>query len=104
MSANLTGKHFLRIRDFSAQEIGFLVDQAIAIKENNYGNFPNTIKKHAVCFFSLSSSRTKSAWEVASFECGMMNSYNDANSSQLGKKESIYDSAKVFSEFYDVIG
>ncbi|GMO14543.1 MAG: ornithine carbamoyltransferase [Mycoplasmoidaceae bacterium] len=101
----LKGKSILRIRDLNAKEIMELVDSTIAIKKAPANKvYPNTKGKKAVCFFSKSSSRTKSSWEVGTYELGMQSSFNDASSSQLGKKESFEDSGQVFSQYYDIIG
>jgi ornithine carbamoyltransferase len=96
-------KHLLRIKDLTKKDFDTIINGAMACKTKVPSS--STIKgKHAVSFFSKSSSRTKSSWEVACFNLGMESSYNDAASSQLGHKESIKDSARVFSQFYDIMG
>jgi ornithine carbamoyltransferase len=99
-------KHLLRIRDLTPQELSSLVLDAYKIKMANSKKIATTmtVGKKAVSFFSKSSSRTKSSWEVACSNLGIFSSFNNATDSQLGNKESIADSAKVFSQYYDIAG
>lgn len=102
---DFTGKDFLRIQDFSTAELRYMLDVAKAFKKmkhegQNHKYFPN---KNIVIVFEKTSTRTRCAFEVAGYDLGMGVTYLDPSGSQLGHKESVADTAKVLSRFYDGI-
>ena len=102
---NFTGKDFLRILDFSSEELRYMLDVSKAFKKmkhegQNHKYFPN---KNIVIVFEKTSTRTRCSFEVAGYDLGMGVTYLDPTGSQLGHKESVADTAKVLSRFYDGI-
>ncbi len=102
---NLKGKNFLKLLDYTPSEIEYLIDLAIDLK-----NKKKKGKKHAylkgkniALLFEKTSTRTRCAFEVAAYDLGMKCTYLDPKSSQMGKKESISDTAKVLGRMYDGI-
>ncbi|MDD7281963.1 ornithine carbamoyltransferase [Floccifex sp.] len=100
---NLKGRNFLTLRDYSQEEIRYLLDLAKELKKDKK---EKTIKKHlrgknVVLIFDKTSTRTRCSFEVACFDEGAHVTY--LSNSQFGKKESIEDTAKVLGRMYDGI-
>ena len=102
---NLQGRHFLKLLDFTAEEITYLVDLAAEYKEKKkQGILVDEYKgKNIALIFEKTSTRTRCAFEVAAHDLGMGTTYLDPVSSQIGKKESIADTARVLSGMFDGI-
>ncbi len=102
---NLQGRHFLKLLDFTAEEITYLVDLAAEYKEKKkQGILVDEYKgKNIALIFEKTSTRTRCAFEVAAHDLGMGTTYLDPVSSQMGKKESIADTARVLSGMFDGI-
>ena len=102
---NFSGRDFLKIEDFTTDELRYMLDvahQFKAMKHNgeNHKYFPN---KNIVIVFEKTSTRTRCAFEVAGYDLGMGVTYLDPTGSQMGHKESIADTARVLARFYDGI-
>ena len=102
---NFKGKSFLKLLDFSAEEIEYLVDYAAKLKAEKKAGVPHKIceGKNIALIFEKTSTRTRCAFEVAAHDLGMNAVYLDPAASQIGKKESIPDTAKVLSRMFDGI-
>ena len=99
------GRDFLRILDFSENELRYILDVAKQFKKmkhagENHKYFPN---KNIAIVFEKTSTRTRCAFEVAGYDLGMGVTYLDPTGSQMGHKESIADTARVLARFYDGI-
>lgn len=105
MAVNLKGRSFLTLMDFTPQEVRFLLDLSRDLKaKKRMGVFNYLLKgKNVVLLFEKASTRTRCAFEVGALEEGAHVTFLDSNSSQMGKKESLEDSAKVLGRFYDGI-
>lgn len=105
MSVNLKGRNFLKIMDFSAEEIEYLLSLAADLKAKKKSGIPvDTLKgKNIALIFEKTSTRTRCAFEVAASDLGMGSTYLDPSGSQIGKKESIADTARVLGRMYDGI-
>ncbi|MGM9614156.1 MAG: ornithine carbamoyltransferase [Oscillospiraceae bacterium] len=105
MAVNLKGRSFLTLKDFSAEEIYYLLNLAADLKQKKRaGILGDTLKgKNIVLMFDKTSTRTRCSFEVAARDEGAGVTFLDKNSSQVGKKESIEDSAKVLGRFFDGI-
>ena len=105
MAVNLKGRSFLTLMDFSPEEVRYLLDLARDLKaKKRMGVFNHLLKgKNIVLLFEKASTRTRCAFEVGALEEGAHVTFLDSASSQVGKKESIEDSAKVLGRFYDGI-
>ena len=105
MAVNLKGRSFLTLQDFTPSEIRYLLDLGHDLKaKRRAGICEPTLKgKHIVLLFEKTSTRTRCSFEVAATQEGAHVTYLDANSSQMGKKESLEDSAKVLGRFFDGI-
>ena len=105
MAVNLKGRIFLTLQDFSTQEIRYLLDLSRDLKaKKRAGIIGEQLKgKHILLLFEKASTRTRCAFEVAATEEGGHVTFLDPGSSQMGKKESLEDSAKVFGRYYDGI-
>ena len=105
MAVNLKGRSFLTLQDFTPEEIRYLLDLGHDLKrKRRCGIHAPTLKgKHIVLLFEKTSTRTRCSFEVAATQEGAHVTYLDANSSQMGKKESLEDSAKVLGRFFDGI-
>ena len=105
MAVNLKGKSFLTLMDFSPSEIRYLLDLAHDLKEyTRSGTIHQVLKgKTIVLLFEKTSTRTRCAFEVAAMEEGAGVTFLDSGSSQMGKKESMEDTAKVLGRFFDGI-
>jgi ornithine carbamoyltransferase len=99
---NLKGRHFLKLLDFSTREIEFLLDFSTELKKaKKSGTEPQHLKgKSVALIFEKTSTRTRCAFEVAAFDQGAHVTYLDPTGSQLGKKESIRDTARVLGRMY----
>lgn len=105
MAVNLKGRSFLTLEDFSPVEIRYLLDLAHDLKAKRRAGIcePTMKGKHIVLLFEKTSTRTRCSFEVAATQEGAHVTYLDAGSSQMGKKESLEDSAKVLGRFFDGI-
>lgn len=105
MAINLKGRSFLSIMDFSPQEVRYLLDMAHDLKaRKRCGVHSEVLKgKNIVLLFEKTSTRTRCAFEVAALDEGAHVTFLDSKSSQMGKKESLADTAKVLGRFYDGI-
>lgn len=102
---NLTGRNFLTLIDYTPEEIRYLLDLSKDLKEKKKNNISHEYLKgkNVVLLFEKTSTRTRCAFEVAGRDLGMGVTYLDPGSSQMGKKESISDTAKVLGRMYDGI-
>ena len=102
---NLKGKHFLKLLDFSPEEIEYLIDKAAEFKAKKKAGIPHRIceGKTIALVFEKTSTRTRCAFEVAAADLGMHPVYLDPSASQIGKKESIADTARVLGRMFDGI-
>ena len=105
MSVNLKGRNFLTLKDFSAEEIEYLLDLAAELKEKKKkGILHDTLKgKNIALIFEKTSTRTRCSFEVAAHDLGMGTTYLDPSCSQIGKKESTADTARVLGRLFDGI-
>lgn len=102
---NLKGKSLLKLLDFTPDEIQGLLDLSAELKaKKKAGIAHDTLHgKNVALIFEKSSTRTRCAFEVAAFDLGMHTTYLDPSGSQIGKKESISDTAQVLGRMYDGI-
>lgn len=102
---NLKGKNFLKLLDFSTDEIEYLLELSAELKEKKkQGILTDTLKgKNVALIFEKTSTRTRCAFEVAAHDLGLGTTYLDPSGSQIGKKESIADTARVLGRMYDGI-
>ena len=102
---NLKGRSFLTLKDFTAEEIIYLIDLAADLKERKKkGILVDVLKgKNVALIFEKTSTRTRSAFEVAAHDLGMGTTYLEPLGSQIGKKESIKDTARVLGRMFEGI-
>ncbi len=102
---NLKGRSFLKLMDYTPEEILYLVDLAAELKEKKKkGILHNSlIGKNVALIFEKTSTRTRCSFEVAAYDLGMHVTYLDPSGSQIGKKESIPDTARVLGRMFDGI-
>lgn len=102
---NLKGRNFLTLKDFTAEEISYLLELAAELKDKKKKGIPvDTLRgKNVALIFEKTSTRTRCSFEVAAHDLGMGSTYLDPKSSQIGKKESIEDTAKVLGSMYEGI-
>lgn len=102
---NLSGRNFLKLMDFSPEEINYLIDLSAELKEKKKKGIPHEeLKgKNVALIFEKTSTRTRCSFEVAAYDLGMHVTYLDPSGSQIGKKESIADTARVLGRMYDGI-
>ena len=102
---NLKGRDFLKLLDFTPEEIGGLIDLASELKAKKKNGVPHAecCGKNVALIFEKTSTRTRCSFEVAAYDLGMHATYLDPKASQIGKKESIADTARVLSSIYDGI-
>ena len=102
---NLKGRDFLTLKDFSKEEIMYLIDLAAELKDKKKKGIPvdHHRGKNVALIFEKTSTRTRCSFEVAAHDLGMGTTYLDPSGSQIGKKESIADTARVLSRMYDGI-
>ena len=102
---NLKGRDFLKLLDFTSEEILSLIDLAAELKAQKKAGVPHKLHegKNVALIFEKTSTRTRCSFEVAAYDLGMGATYLDPTGSQIGKKESIADTARVLSSIYDGI-
>ena len=102
---DLYGRNFLTLLDYTPEEITYLLDLSSELKDKKKKGIPHKYLegKNIVLLFEKTSTRTRCAFEVAGMDLGMGVTYLDPGSSQMGKKESIADTAKVLGRMYDGI-
>ena len=102
---NLKGKSFLKLLDLSSEEIEGLLDLAADLKAKKKAGIPHRLceGKSIALVFEKTSTRTRCAFEVAAADLGMHPTYLDPQGSQIGKKESIPDTARVLGRMFDAI-
>jgi len=102
---NLQGRSFLKLLDFTPEEIGYLLDLAADFKAKKKARIPHKLHegKNIAILFAKDSTRTRCAFEVAGADLGMSVTYLGPSGSQMGKKESIADTARVLGRMYDGI-
>ncbi len=102
---NLKGKSFLKLLDFTPEEIAGLLDLAADFKAKKKAGIPHKLHegKNIALLFAKDSTRTRCAFEVAGYDLGMQVTYLGPSGSQMGKKESIADTARVLGRMYDGI-
>ncbi len=105
MNIDLKGRDFLKLLDYSKEEILYLLSLAKILKEKkqNHENHAYLKGKNVVLLFEKDSTRTRCAFEVGAMDLGMGVTYLGPTGSQMGKKESIADTAQVLSRMYDGI-
>ena len=105
MPVNLRGRHFLKLLDYTPAEIRYLLDLAAEFKRMKRNGVPHRYLegKNIVLLFEKTSTRTRCSFEVAGMDLGCGVTYLDPGSSQMGKKESIADTARVLGRMYDGI-
>jgi ornithine carbamoyltransferase len=101
----LKGKDFLKLLDFTSEEIEGLINLAQDLKAKKKAGIPHEYckGKNIALIFEKTSTRTRCSFEVAAYDLGMHVTYLDPTGSQIGKKESIADTARVLSGIYDGI-
>ena len=102
---NLKGRNFLKLKDFTSEEITYLVELGEELKQKKkQGIAHDELKgKNIALIFEKTSTRTRCSFEVAAHDLGMHVTYLDPSGSQIGKKESIKDTARVLGRMYDGI-
>ena len=102
---NLEGRSFLTLLDFTPEEISYLLDLAADLKAKKKAKIAHRIHegKNVALIFEKTSTRTRCSFEVAAADLGMHSTYLDPSGSQIGKKESIADTARVLGRMYDGI-
>ena len=102
---NLKGRSFLTLLDFTPEEITGLIDLAADLKAQKQSSIPHDTLhgKSIALIFEKTSTRTRCSFEVAAYDLGMHVTYLDPTGSQIGKKESIADTARVLGRLYDGI-
>ena len=102
---NLKGRNFLKLLDFTPEEITYLIDLSAELKEKKKKGIRHDVLagKNIALIFEKTSTRTRCSFEVAAFDLGMHATFLDPSASQIGKKESIADTARVLGRMYDGI-
>ena len=102
---DLHGRDFLTLLDYTPEEIAYLLDLAAELKAKKKAGIPHKMHegKNIALIFEKTSTRTRCSFEVAGHDLGMGVTYLDPTGSQIGKKESIADTARVLSRMYDGI-
>lgn len=102
---NLKGRNFLTLKDFTEEEIIYLLDLAADLKNRKKKGIPVDVLrgKNVALIFEKTSTRTRCSFEVAAHDLGMGTTYLEPSSSQIGKKESIEDTARVLGRMYEGI-
>ncbi|MDO5439466.1 MAG: ornithine carbamoyltransferase [Erysipelotrichaceae bacterium] len=105
MGLNIRGRSFLTLLDYTTDEINYLLDLSADLKKLKYTGTPHRYLegKNIVLLFEKTSTRTRCSFEVAGYDLGMGVTYLDPGSSQMGKKESLRDTAMVLGRLYDGI-
>ena len=104
MAFNLRNRNFLKLLDFTPREIGHMIEMAIELKKAKYNGYEQQRlkNKNIALIFEKASTRTRCAFEVAAFDQGANVTYISGGS-QMGKKETIKDTARVLGRMYDGI-
>lgn len=102
---NLKNRNFLTLKDFTPEEIAYLLDLSADLKEKKKQGIPvdRYRGKNVALIFEKTSTRTRCAFETAAHDLGMGTTYLDPSGSQIGKKESIADTARVLGRMYEGI-
>lgn len=102
---NLTGRNFLKLLDFTPEEITYMLEVAADLKEKKKQGILVDMHrgKNVALIFEKTSTRTRCSFEVAAHDLGMGTTYLDPTGSQIGKKESIADTARVLGRMYEGI-
>lgn len=102
---DLKGRNFLKLLDFTPEEITYMLDVAVDLKDKKKKGIPvDSLRgKNVALIFEKTSTRTRCAFEVAAHDLGMGTTYLDPTGSQIGKKESIADTARVLGSMYEGI-
>ena len=102
---NLFGRDFLKLLDYTPEEIAYLIDLAAELKSKKKNGIPHRELegKNIALIFEKTSTRTRCSFEVAAYDLGMGVTYLGPTGSQMGKKESIADTARVLGRMYDGI-
>ena len=102
---NLKGRNFLKLMDYSPEEILYLIDLGEKLKNEKKQGIPHAhlTGKNIALIFEKTSTRTRCSFEVAAHDLGMHVTYLDPSGSQIGKKESIADTARVLGRMFDGI-
>ena len=105
VTMDLKGKSFLKLLDFTTEEIEGLIDLAADLKAKKKAHIPHdTLRgRNIALIFEKTSTRTRCSFEVAAHDLGMQVTYLDPSGSQIGKKESIADTARVLGRMFDGI-
>jgi ornithine carbamoyltransferase len=105
MAISLKKRHFLKLLDFTSQEIRYLLDLAADLKKSKYEGTeePRLLGKNIALIFEKSSTRTRCAFEVAAHDQGAAVTYLGPSGSQIGHKETMKDTARVLGRMYDGI-
>ena len=105
MAINLKGRNFLTLKDFTPEEIQYMIDLSadLKAKKKNGISIKNYTDKNIALIFEKTSTRTRCSFEVAAHDMGMGVTYLDPSGSQIGKKESIPDTARVLGRMFDGI-
>ena len=105
MPVNLKGRSFLTLKDFTPDEIRYMLNLAADLKAKKRAGIRGNLLagKNIVLLFEKTSTRTRCAFEVAAYDEGAHVTFLDSKSSQMGKKETMVDTAKVLGRFFDGI-
>ena len=105
MAFNLKNKNFLKLLDFTQEELKFLLELSNNLKNAKYGGYekPTLTGKNIALIFEKSSTRTRCAFETAAYDQGANVTYLGPSGSQIGQKESMKDTARVLGRMYDGI-
>jgi len=105
MAFNLKNRHFLTLRDFSPQEISFLLKLSTDLKAAKYAGteVPQLVGKEIALIFEKNSTRTRVGFEVAAYDQGARVTYLGPSGTHIGHKESVKDTARVLGRVYDAI-
>ncbi len=105
MAFNLRNRHFLKLKDFTSDEIAFLLDLSLTLKRNKYAGIATKSLegKNIALIFEKPSTRTRAAFTVACVDEGAHPEYLGKNDIQLGKKETVKDTARVLGRMFDGI-
>ena len=102
---NLKGRNFLKLMDYTPEEITYLIELSAELKEKKKKGIrhDDLVGKNIALIFEKTSTRTRCSFEVAAHDLGMHVTYLDPSGSQIGKKESIPDTARVLRRMFDGI-
>ena len=105
MPVNLKGRSVLKLLDFTPDEIRFLLKLSASLKQAKYGGYeePRLKGKNIALIFEKDSTRTRTGFEVAAYDQGAHVTYLGPTGTQIGKKESMKDTARVLGRMYDGI-